>query len=1567
MADLELQLRLSADGSGLVGTLRTATGEVQKFRTESEKANKTTGASADEIGKAVKAYDLLFDTIGQVVSGLTRLVKAEIDYADQVGTTAQRLGVSTELLSGLGAAARRNSSDFDAVVSGIDSIGEAAIRAGMRGVAGSKQYSAAFAALQVDVRDAAGSIKPAQVLIDEVAASLSRLPDGALKARLSTQLLGSAGKELSGTLEELAKTGLQGVIDKAHETGEVITSEAAARAKAFKDGMQALNTTVSAFASSVGQDVLPTLLTLAGMFTENAGGAQKMRGESGLLRTTVEGLGLGVVVTTETFKVLFTMLYGGIDVLIGITSAAARAVVGIGFAAAAAQAFQSGQLAAASTFADQAKNQFTTGWDEIATSATRAWGAITSAGADADARIAEYNQRIQDGYKGTAAAAGGASEAAAASANASTLAAAQAAAAAEAQRRYEEALRNGDKAERERAKAALDYQKAIVDVASALSQQRGELSPLDAATEAYKQRVTEAHLQVAEWAKAGVTGGEVQAYLRGEIELAQAALERETASIAKSGDTLGNYLKQVADQRALAGMTERQRAMAKAVADVTKEYRTNAAAGYVMADSLEDVQAGAAAAAGGLFDFEQGAAEMEGILSQFGEITAFDKLRGDIEKVGAALEEALAKGSDTEGIERMKRALGDLNRQMEQRNLTLMQQGVSSLQTFAKEGTAAYTALGIAQDILAYKSAIAAIANQGSGDPYTAFARIAAMIGLMASIGIRVGGHGGGFTDSAAQRQATQGTGTVLGAPDAKSESIANAVEITAEATSELVGLNRGMLDALRAIQEGIGGAAAQIARGAADVEFGQFDPGTMLNARNGAAMGAAIGSVIPVIGTVVGAVLGAVIGKFLGGSSKLTDQGISIGGGSLDDLTFGAYQEHQTRSWRFGSRRTSTQTADLPDDVATQFGLIMDSIVDTVREGALALGLMPDEIERALDAYRLEAIKISLKGLSAEEQQKELEAVFSSIFDGLAGSVVPFIGQFQRVGEGLGETLVRVATGVQVTQEAARQLGFYLEVKTPEQYAQASEALIGLVGGLDEMIAGMSSFVGAFASDGQKLQISFDALTSAFGAVGLKLPETEAGMWDLMRSLDGTTESGRAQIATLIRLSDASSEYYALVEKVVQANLDYISQVSALQTELGQGGGYNGSLAEIQGWARNAENSLNEAARAAGRMGAAEEDLALVREVAQQRYDQLIARLMNEARDIAAQLDYTHSTDTIDSLNAAIEAMGGSANDAASTIGDAVNTIRDQLGLLLGDLSPFNDRQKLEMARQGLIEGNVTQEQFLQIAQRLFGATSRYREEFEFAQQYPGAVDGGTNIAGGRTPGSAVGDGRSLEELISARDALLEAQRGELANNLASRIAELAYARDISFEEVAEQLGFNLEQLGADLNMDSAALQEYLQGLSDRFASADFSAVGDLITGAIHDSRDAIVRAIQGASFIGDADKLPSYDVGTARVSGDQVARIHDGEMILPASIAEIVRSADGNDATVAELVEVRAELRAARELLTEIARQTSRGADAALQTAAATADLVDETGELRREVGPGGRGRPLSTPLVR
>jgi len=96
--------------SQLTGTLRTASGELREFGTAAQAAGQNTTRGLDAVEKKA-------DTIGKTLGGLVAaaavafgvLIKRQVDLADEVGNTAERLGVTTEELSALGAAARLRS------------------------------------------------------------------------------------------------------------------------------------------------------------------------------------------------------------------------------------------------------------------------------------------------------------------------------------------------------------------------------------------------------------------------------------------------------------------------------------------------------------------------------------------------------------------------------------------------------------------------------------------------------------------------------------------------------------------------------------------------------------------------------------------------------------------------------------------------------------------------------------------------------------------------------------------------------------------------------------------------------------------------------------------------------------------------------------------------------------------------------------------------------------------------------------------------------------------------------------------------------------------------------------------------------------------------------------------------------------------------------------------------------------------------------------------------------------------------------------------------------------------
>jgi hypothetical protein len=406
--------------------------------------------------------------------------------------------------------------------------------------------------------------------------------------------------------------------------------------------------------------------------------------------------------------------------------------------------------------------------------------------------------------------------------------------------------------------------------------------------------------------------------------------------------------------------------------------------------------------------------------------------------------------------------------------------------------------------------------------------------------------------DPTAARQASQGTGTVLGSIEAKSQSIARSVDVSASASEQLVGINTGMLRALQSVQAGISGATARVALGVGGVSIA--GPSVQSGSEVfGPAAGALVGRIFGPASSLVGGALEN-FGEFifdtasdtldfltfgelnldelLGGKSKKRDEGIQIVGGYLSDLIdetlVNAYATFRVKKHAFDDYDTKERMERLGGDVEQQFALAFGSIYDSVEQAAAALGI---DAEQRLANFQVDTQRLSLEGLNAEEQQAEIAAYFGTVFDGLAGEVAPFLEDFQEAGEGLGETLARVATFTQVTQEAVNRLGVEFQDLTGRALVEASERLVEAAGGVDQFISSMQGFISNFASEAEQFALAQSDVTRALAQNNLSLPDTREAYYELLQAQDASTEAGAQNVATLLRIQSAADAYYTYLE----------------------------------------------------------------------------------------------------------------------------------------------------------------------------------------------------------------------------------------------------------------------------------------------------------------------------------------------------------------------------------------------------------------------------------------------------
>ena len=338
-----------------------------------------------------------------------------------------------------------------------------------------------------------------------------------------------------------------------------------------------------------------------------------------------------------------------------------------------------------------------------------------------------------------------------------------------------------------------------------------------------------------------------------------------------------------------------------------------------------------------------------------------------------------------------------------------------------------------------------AVLSQGSGDPYTAFARMAAMAAIVAGLGVAVGAIGGG--SGSAPTPSNDGTGTVFGDSTAQSESIKKSIDLLADNSDLMLPINNAMLRALKNIESALGGVANLIIRGdignsfASGLEFGGKLTGIVGKAHNFAVdftdklesfLTGGLAKKLGINGlgsSIWGSIVGGLFGKT---SQSVTGSGLFAGSQSLGSvldtgLNLQQYADVATtkKSWFSKSTSYSTQYGAVDQEIKNQFGLIFDGVFNSILTASSALGKDGNEVTQALRNSIINIGKIDTKGLSGEEIQKKLEAVISAQADTVAKNAVKGLDAFQKIGEGYFETLTRVATGIEQAAYYTDQLGY--------------------------------------------------------------------------------------------------------------------------------------------------------------------------------------------------------------------------------------------------------------------------------------------------------------------------------------------------------------------------------------------------------------------------------------------------------------------------------------------------------------------------------------------------------------
>jgi hypothetical protein len=398
----------------------------------------------------------------------------------------------------------------------------------------------------------------------------------------------------------------------------------------------------------------------------------------------------------------------------------------------------------------------------------------------------------------------------------------------------------------------------------------------------------------------------------------------------------------------------------------------------------------------------------------------------------------------------------------------------------------------------------------------------AATAAAVAALGIGIAGAISGSNTnaagaSAADVQKSIGAGSVLGDASAKSESLSKALTLAEKYQDKSLDYSAQMVHALRNIENSIGSVAAAVAK-----TLGLSTGGLSTDGLHLGTTSSHLFAGVPILG---------LLGSLFGTSKTTTplDQGLNFGSQSVASILGGGvngetYQTTQTDSkTKFlgltlsSNSRQGTANGALDPDLAHQLQLLIDSLRTGVLTAAGQLGLTG--AQATVDAFVVNLGKISLKDLTTEEMQKELEAAFSKVADDLATTAAPMIAQFQKAGEGAFETLARLATDYTTLDGVLASIGLRFGAIGVDSLA-AREGLIKLAGGLDTLVEQTGAYAEAFLSDAERMAPVQAAIVKRFQELGVVGVNTKDQFKALVDSLDLTTQAGQTMFAALMAIA---------------------------------------------------------------------------------------------------------------------------------------------------------------------------------------------------------------------------------------------------------------------------------------------------------------------------------------------------------------------------------------------------------------------------------------------------------------
>lgn len=1106
-----LTLDLVARIGGFSGPIDQAARETEAFKKKVEKVSKA--AALAGVG---------------VAAGFSVMVKASIDAQDELSKASQMVGVSVENLSALKYTADLAGVGLSDLTSTLGKLNKGLAEEFLKG---GGAVSDTLADIGVQTKDANGNLRGTYDIFEEIAGQFAKIDDGALKSKLSMDLFGKSG----AALIPLLNGGAQGLRESAIEAarvGKVYSTEAAKGAEEFNDNLSRLQSSLSGVADIVAGNIIGDMAELTGIFAD---------------KETQEGIASMAtgIVTLGKWAVKAAAGIGGLGKEIGEYFARMQGYTDGGNIEHLRERLV--ELNDALNFGGGA---FLT--DNLTKEFTAERKIIESQIKFYEEAEAKRVLAFASGLQVTSS-----------PAKESGLTAEQIKANAAKREADEKAKKDREdankKAIEDNQKLAQELQKNFEDTRANL-QKEIDLYGLSSATALQAYEAKNGSLKALSVAQKEELAGlakindlrEVQNQLaqsQREVDLAAMGDNGQLASVQFEYDLKKGIIvlnDQISEQQKQQ-LIDNKRAVEKTnlvatMAEYLKQQERSIAL-YGITSSAAQLE----------YDIKNNIIKVEGGINSAQAQQALQNQK----RIDSLQEFKSVTELTAEAAERVDAAFADAWKNIDDGFIALRDNIVGGFKTMLAE--MAHQAL-TKPIIMQVQQSITGGAAQTGGSALGAAGAMggiyaAGALAVIAAVGVWNKQQDEKFLKMTAEyKQANQSLSAVLGSGNKKSETIAKSIQSLSSINDDVLNVNYNMLGALLDIRAGIGDVSAGFAKtlvGGSDYKAMGLNEGTSgANGKytNAAIVGGIWGVGVKSIADWIGGDIGGFVNGIIDGiggaiynkKQKVIDDGIQILGGSLSEIMAGGtlqalnYADLKTTKKFLGvktSVKVKRSTEDLDDTFEQQISDVFLNAGEALKIASDAFGI---NFDNYVNQLTIKSQDLSLKGLEGDALAKEIESFFGATLDNwadvlLTGTTV--LQDFQNVGESAFDTMLRLSTETKTFNQYAELMALNFKSVGMESI-YAVQGLADLSGGFDKLSGSLEIYYDKFFSESDKFNALQKSIGSAYAELGVALPKTREEFKALISGLNLASAAEQEQFAALIKLSGATDQYIAALEK---------------------------------------------------------------------------------------------------------------------------------------------------------------------------------------------------------------------------------------------------------------------------------------------------------------------------------------------------------------------------------------------------------------------------------------------------